>query len=72
MREYTVEELNIIRGKAVLDGYRLNRSQTGYMYISKSASRYRVRFEHKGTIYENYLDTLEGGLLKSVIIYVRS
>lgn len=49
MREYTVEELNIIRGKAVLDGYRLNRSQTGYMYISKSASRYRVRFEHKGT-----------------------
>ena len=64
MREYTVEELNIIRGKAVLDGYRLNRSQTGYMYISKSASRYRVRFEHKGTIYENYLDTLEEAVKK--------
>lgn len=73
MREYSVEELNIIRDRAVDDGYKLTRSPSGYRNIAIAggtrAKKYRVYFNRGSKHYDYTYDSLKRALNKRNALY---
>ena len=73
MREYSVEELDIIRDRALDDDYKLTRSPSGYRNIAiaggKHARKYRVYFNRGSKRYVYTYDSLKRALNKRNALY---